>query len=147
MKKILASCAIALLAACVGCDNNGTPGGAGVSKNDSGRGLVSQPEETFSLSVPTLSTKLKQGETKSVTIGLKRGKNFSDDVHMKFDNVPKGVSIDPATPAIKASETECHLKIKVADDAAVGDFTVKVMGEPSKGAAATNDLKITVDKK
>ena len=146
MKRILASAAAALLAACIGCMDNGTPGGPGASKSDSGRSHVSQPEDTFSLSVPTFSTKLKQGETKVVTIGLKRGKNFSDDVQLKFDNVPKGVSIDPVAATIKASETEAQIKIKVADDAAVGDFTVKVMGEPSKGPAATNELKITVAK-
>jgi uncharacterized membrane protein len=147
MKKILAGCVVAALAAFVGCDKSGTPGGPGVSKSDSGRGIVSQPEDTFSLSVPTLSTKIRQGETKTMMISLKRGKNFSEDVHLKFDNLPKGVTMDPAAPTIKSSETEIQIKIKAADDAALGDFTVKLMGEPSKGTTATNEVKITVDKK
>jgi uncharacterized membrane protein len=147
MKKIIAMSALALSVACLGCEKSGTPGGPGVSKSDSGRGIVSQPEETFSLSVPPLSTKIKQGEMKTVTISVKRGKNFSDDVHMKFDNLPKGVTLDPAAPTIKASENDSQIKIKAADDAAVGDFVLKIMGEPSKGAAASNDLKITVEKK
>src|SRR5262245_65786810 len=147
MKKIIAFSVLAFSVACIGCDKSGTSGGPGVSKSDSGRGVVSQPDETFSLSTPTLSTKIKQGEMKTVTISVKRGKNFGDDVNMKFDNVPKGVSLDPAAPMVKASDNDSQIKIKAADDAALGDFVVKVTGEPSKGAAATNDLKITVEKK
>jgi hypothetical protein len=38
------------------------------------------------------------------------------------------------------------MMFKVADNAAVGDFTIKVKGHPSKGSDATNEFKITVSK-
>lgn len=147
MKRILAGCAVAILAACVGCDNKSSSGGPGVSKSDSGRNIISQADDTFSLSVPTLSTSIKQGETKKVTISIKRGKNFAEDVHLKFENVPKGVTFDPASPMIKSSEKEQEITIKAADDAAIGDFNVKVAGHPAKGPPAANEFKLKVEKK
>ena len=146
MKRILAGCAIAMFMACVGCDK-GSSGGPGVSKSDSGRNVVSQADETFSLSPPTLSTSVKQGEMKKITIGIHRGKNFAEDVHLKFDNVPKGVTFDPSSPTLKASEKEQEITVKAADDAAIGDFNIKVTGQPTKGPPATNEFKLKVDKK
>jgi len=111
------------------------------------RPLVGQAEETFTLSVPTLSVKIKQGETKTIDISEKRGKNFDQDVTLKFEGLPKGVTIEPAAPVIKHGDTDAQVKIRAADDAAVGDFTVRVIGHPTKGADATSDLKITVTKR
>ena len=37
--------------------------------------------------------------------------------------------------------------VTAADEAALGDFTIKVTGHPTKGADASNEFKITVDKK
>jgi len=109
--------------------------------------LIGQKEETFTLSVPTLSTHIKQGETKTVSISAKKGKNFDEDVTLKFGDLPKGVTVDPASPAIKHGDTKADVTVHAADDAAVGDFTVKVTGHPSKGADATDEMKITVSKK
>jgi len=109
--------------------------------------LVGQADETFTLSVPTFSQKIKQGETKTISISEKRGKNFAEDVTLKFEDLPKGVTIEPAAPMIKHGDTDAQLKIHASDDAAVGDFTVRVVGHPTKGANATTDLKITVTKK
>ena len=36
------------------------------------------------------------GETKEVTLGIKRGKNFDQDVNVKLDGLPKGVTAEPA---------------------------------------------------
>lgn len=145
MKRMGAALAVAALIALAGC-NKGTEGGPGATKA-SNRGGFGQAEDTFSLTVPSLSTKLKQGESKVVDIGIKRGKNFDQDVALKFDGVPQGVTIDPASAVVKHGDTETKITVKAADDAAVGDFTVKVTGHPAKGADATNDLKLTVEKK
>ena len=48
---------------------------------------------------------------------------------------------------IKRADTDSKITIKAADDAAVGEFTVKVTGHPSRGTDATNDFKVTVEKK
>ncbi len=155
MKNIFLATAVLALIGLVGC-NNGTPGGPGVdkAKTQEKNSTVSraehgvrQAEDTFTLNPPHLSTKIKQGEAKEVTIGIKRGKNFDQDVALKLEGLPSGVTADPASPTIKKSETEAKINLKAANDAAVGDFTVKVTGHPSQGADATNEFKLTVAKK
>jgi hypothetical protein len=147
MKRLFAGLiAVVAVAGFVGCDK-GTPGGAGVTTTGDRGPHVGQAEDTFSLTVPTLSTHLKQGEAKVVAIGISRGKNFDGDVAVGFDNLPKGVTVDPAAPALKHGEKEVKVTVKAADDAALGDFAVKVVGHPAKGPDATNELKLTVEKK
>jgi uncharacterized membrane protein len=99
------------------------------------------------LGLPTLSTHLKQGEAKQVDISIDRGKNFDQDVTIKFEGLPQGVSIEPGSPAIKHGEKDVKVTVKASDSAALGDFTVKVTGQPATGAAATHDLKLTIEKK
>jgi uncharacterized membrane protein len=140
-----------------GC-NNGTPGGPGADKDkdkdkekpsvlQQAKDAVVQPEGTYSLTLPVLSTRLKQGEAKVVTVGIRRGKNFDEDVALKFDGAPQGVTVDPATASIKHGEKEAKVTVKTADDAAVGEFTIKVTGHAEKGTDASNNLKIIVEKK
>ena len=93
MKSTLVAVAASALIAFVGC-NSGTPGGPGAEKEKDKKSRVErvedrvrQAEDTFSLSVPTFSTKIKQGESKAVTVGISRGKNFDEDVALKFDGL------------------------------------------------------------
>ena len=51
---------------------------------------------------------------------------------MKFTEVPKGVTLKPASPMIKHGDKEAKVKVKVADDAALGTFGIKIAGEPAK---------------
>jgi hypothetical protein len=145
MKRILAAALVAVVGSSVlvGC-GTGSQGGPGAANKG---GVTSPADEAFTLSVPTLSTKLKQGEARVVEVGIKRGKNFGQDVAVHLDGLPKGVSADPASPDIKAGQDEAKVTLKAADDAALGDFTVKVTGHPKTGADATNEFKLTVEKK
>ena len=140
---------LATLLAFAGCGGTGTPGGPG-TKTDGGqpdKRTVGKPaEETFTIDVPLTSTKVKQGESKSITFALKRGANFDEDVTLKFDNLPKGLTIEPSSPKIPKSEKEVRATIKAAEDAAIGDFTIKVTGEPSRGKPAANTLNVAVEK-
>jgi len=150
MKRILltAAAAVAVGFGLVGCDK-GTPGGPGATGTGSHSvsTAISTAEDTFTLSTPTLSTHIKQGESKVVTIGIKRGKNFGQDVSLKLDGLPEGVTADPSAPSIKAGDEDAKVTFKASDKAALGDFTVNVTGHPGKGADASNDLKLTVEKK
>jgi hypothetical protein len=149
MKRSLAGLLLMALVAFTGCNwgTKATPGGPGATNTSAKAPLYGQADDTFNLSVPFLSTTLKQGETKAVSMGIKRGKNFDQDVALKFDDLPKGVTLDPASPVIKHGDTEAKLTLKAADDASLGDFTVKVTGHPTKGPDASTEFKITVDKK
>jgi uncharacterized membrane protein len=146
MKTQIAGLLVAALVVFTGC-NKGTPGGPGATNPNAKKPVVGQAEETFTLSVPTLSTTVKQGDTKTIEIGIKRGKNVDEDVTLKFADVPTGLTIEPARPVIKRGDTEAKLTLKAADNAALGDFTIKVTGHPTKGADASNEFKLTVSKK
>lgn len=109
--------------------------------------LTVAPRDTFTLSMPFWTTALKQGESKSVTIAIARDKQFDQDVTIKFEGLSKGMSVEPTTAVIKNGEKEAKFILKAADDAALGDFAIKVTGHPTKGADATHDFKFAVAKK
>ena len=148
MKSLCVGLLVAALAISTGCDGKSTSGGPGAT-NTSGnkKPQVGQSENSFKLSPPKLATRLKQGEAKDDTIGIDRGKNFDQDVTLKFEGLPKGVTIDPASPTIKHGDKEAKVTVKAAGDAAVGDFTVKVVGKPNDGPEAANELKLTISQK
>jgi len=136
-----------------GC-NQGTPGGPGVQPSSTpqtystNKPVVENSKETFSLKLPVLSTSLKQGETKSVDISISRGTDFTDDVNLQFSSTPDGISIDPASPMLSKSDKDIKINVTAAENAPLGDFTVKVTGHPTKGGPdAQNELKITVSAK
>jgi uncharacterized membrane protein len=145
MKKLFVGLLGAALLAVAGC-HPGTTGGPG-TPGGKGSVLGGLAENTFKLDTPTLSTKIKQGETKDVTISIDRGKNFDQDVTLKFEDLPAGVKIEPAGTVIKHGDKEAKVTVHAADDAAVGDFTVQAVGQPAKGETASSKLKITVEKK
>ena len=148
MKRLYGGLLVASFVAFTGCNNKSTSGGPGATHTGSGKETqFGQADNSFKLSTPTLATKLKQSESKVATIGIKRGKNFDQDVTLKFEGVPQGVSIDPTSHTIKHGEEEAKVTIKAAEDAAVGDFTVKVAGHPKEGPDAFSDLKLDVSKK
>lgn len=152
MKSFLTGWLVLVLAlvAFTGCDR-GTSGGPGATDPKTKQPLVGQVDNTFNLSVPSSlpfeSTTLKQGETAQVVVGISRGKNFDQDVTLKFIDLPSGVSIDPASSDLKRGDKEAKFTLKATDEAALGDFTVNVSGHPAEGADAKNHFKITVAKK
>ena len=109
-----------------------------------------KPRATFSLDPPgnaLWSAGVKQGETKNYTVAIGRDSEFKDDVTVKFDNLPKGVTIEPASPVIKNGESEAKVVVKAAPDAVVGDYKLKVTGHPSKGADVTREMGFKVSAK
>lgn len=144
MKYILTVIATGALAILAGCER-GTSGGPGATEASSTPGIMSQAEDTFSLVVP--SAKLTQGSAEAVTIGIRRGQNFGQDVSLKLGALPEGVRLDTASPQIKHGDTEIEISLQAAEDAALGDFTVSVTGEPATGAAAVGEMKIVVAKR
>ena len=109
--------------------------------------LTVAKKDTFTLSVPFWTTGFKQGEAKAVSISIARDKRFDQDVQLSFTALPKGITVEPASPVIKNGETESKLIFKAADDADLGDFAVIMTGHPTKGADATHEFKFTVAKK
>lgn len=143
MKRSFTGLLVAALVAAAGC-SQGKPGGPGAADPSAKKPLFGQAKETFTLSVPTLSTTLKQGDTHESSIGIKRGKNFDEDVTLAFADVPEGVTLEPTSPVIKGGDTEAKVTFKAGEDAPLGDFKVKVTGHPTNGADASNEFKLTV---
>jgi len=106
--------------------------------------IAVDPENTFRLDAPNLGTTIKQGETKVVTIGISRSKNFDQDVTLMFQDLPKGISIEPAEPMIKHDEKEVKFNVTAAADAAVNDFSIKMIGHPASGKDATDTFMLKV---
>ena len=134
------------MVAFTGC-SQAVPGGPGVTTPTQKPPAYGEVDRTFNLTVPHMSTTIHQGETKEVSIGIERGKNFEEDVTLEFADGPKGVTLTSANPVILHGGTEAKVILKATDDASLGDFTVKATGHPTKGGDATNQFKITVAKK
>jgi uncharacterized membrane protein len=143
------------LAALVGC-NTSPPGGATTRSSygthtsapgPSTSQTTADKNATFTVAAPSLSTHVKQGETKTVTVSLHRGSTFHDDVTLRVE-APKGLKVDPMELVAKASDKADDIPIHVtADkDAAIGDHEVRVTGTPAKGAPTSVDIKVTVSK-
>jgi uncharacterized membrane protein len=108
---------------------------------------VGTNENTFTLNTPTLATDIKQGETKVISLGISRGKNFGQDVKLEITGAPQGVKITSPSTEFKASQEKMDISIEATKDAALGEYVVTLTGTPEKdGAKATSQLKINVKK-
>jgi hypothetical protein len=143
MKKSLNGWTLAAILAIAGC-NQGTPGGPGATKDNT---KLNQADSTFNLSVPVLASSVKQGNQIEATVGINRAKNFAEDVSLKFADVPKGVTVEPANPSIHHGDTSAKIKFTAIDDAPLGDFKIKVIGHPDKGSDAQVEFKLEVSAK
>jgi uncharacterized membrane protein len=154
MKGLFTGLVMLSLTAFVGCSssNSGTSnkvGGPGATQEGTDRkGSILGPKEgEFSLSPPTFAKKIKQGASDVVTIEIKRGKNFDEDVALSFDGVPDHVSLDPKLAAIKKGEENAKITVKVGEGAGLGDHTITVTGKPTKGEPASAKFTLTVEAK
>src|SRR4051794_30219282 len=113
MKLFATGTVIIGLAALAGC-NSSPPGGnttrssathaaGGTTTTTTTETGTGNKHETFTISAPTLATHLKQGETETVKVSVKRGSAFHEDVTLKFE-APKGLKVDPETLTVKASD-------------------------------------------
>lgn len=140
MKNTFVGLTLLALVALNGC-TQGTPGGPGASGAQPSMG---QAEDTFNLSVPMMSSSLQQGAQVDAVVGIKRAKNFDEEVALQFADVPQGVVIEPANPVIKRGDAEAKVVFKAGDEAPIGDFKIKVTGHPTKGGDAEIEFKLTV---
>jgi len=123
----------------------------GCNKEDTDRNIkrTSEPggragDDTFSLTVPALATDVRQSQLQTVQVVVVRGAGFKQGVKLEV-KAPAGLSIDPASPRIEASEKpEVQLKVTAAEDASLGDHKVQVRAVPDKGEATTAEFVVRV---
>jgi len=122
----------------------GTPGKGKASPHELKITVSKKADKAaVSISVPTLSTHVQQGASKEVSISAK---GIKEDVTLKFDSLPPGVTVDPANPIAKNGE-EVKVNVKATPEAGLGDKTIKVIAHPATGTDFEQDLKVTIEKK
>jgi uncharacterized membrane protein len=133
MKKVIAITIVLTLVLAAVSSGTDSPKGGSVGKG-----------EGFKIDVPSSYTKVKPGETQTVTIKLQRGEAFKQDVKLEIE-AAKGISIDPAKVIIKASDKpDVQLTITVPKDAALGEYKVSVTGTPETGEPTSVEFKVKV---
>ena len=139
MKKTIAFTIVLtlVLAAVSGCTEKpkGGPEGGSVGKG-----------EGFTIDVPNFDTKIKQGETQSVTLSLDRGASFKQDVTLEINLAGgKGITFEPAKLVVKASDKpDVQLQVSAAKDAAISEYRVSVTGTPETGEPASMEFNLKV---
>src|SRR5688572_13036566 len=142
MKWLSVAMTLVLAVSLVGC-GRGTPGGPGTAKKvettrDPNTGETKSTvstttvdsDATFKLKPPLTSVNVKRGEKIETSVGISRGSKFDQDVTLKFDNMPKGVSIEPASPQLRKGTDEAKFYVSAAKDAEPGNYTIKANGRP-----------------
>jgi uncharacterized membrane protein len=124
---IVMSLSVMVVAGCQSSSGGGMSGGEG-----------------FKIVIPMFDTKIKQGETASVNIALNRGKYFKRDVTLEI-KASKGISVEPTTVLVKASEKpDVVLRITAAKDAALGEYKIFVKGTPETGETTSTEHTVKV---
>jgi uncharacterized membrane protein len=132
MKTVITIVMTLALATLFGCQSSSEKGGS-VLKG-----------EGFKIAVPTLDTKLQQGEVQNVTVSLERGEYFKQDVKLQIE-ASKGISVEPTSVTIKANEKpDVQLRITAAKNAAIGEYNVSVKGIPKTGESTSTAFTVKV---
>jgi uncharacterized membrane protein len=115
-------------------------------QSDSPKGGSTLKGEGFKIAVPTFDTKVKQGETQSVTISLERGESFKQDVTLEIKLFKgEGLTFDPAKIIVKASDKpDVQLTITALKNAALGEYKVFVTGTPTTGEQTSVEFNVKV---
>ncbi len=139
MRVLCLSLCVAGLVVMTGC-NNTTTGGPGATPTNA------TADNTFNLELPSTTTSLHQGEKKEVTITIKAGKAFNQEVPLKF-TLPEGIRIEPASPVIKQGEKDIKVMVEATDTAPEGTREITVNAAPHSGTPGTGKFKVDVTKK
>jgi uncharacterized membrane protein len=132
MKTAIALLLSVTLLAVIGCES---PSGGGMSS-----------DQGFKIVVPVFDKTVKQGETRTVTIDLNRGKYFKQDVKLDI-KASKGISVEPVGAMVRASDAPgVSLRITVAADAALGEYKIYITGTPTTGEPTSIDFGVKVVK-
>jgi uncharacterized membrane protein len=124
---IVAGLASLIIAGC------GSPKGGGLSA-----------DEGFRLDTPFFTTNITQGDRKTVTVSVDRDKYFKEDVRLQAESSP-GISVDPTDVLVRADESaDVQFQISAAEDAALGEYIVRVKGTPETGQSTSTEIKVKV---
>jgi hypothetical protein len=102
---------------------------------------VADPSSTFTLKV-TGEADLKRGERKEVVIAIDRGRDFKEEVTLKF-TAPRGLKVTPNEVMVPAGEKEAKVTIESEAGVPAGEMNIEVTGMPPTGSPTT--LRVPVE--
>jgi uncharacterized membrane protein len=121
------------LAALYSCQTSSSPQGGNVAE-----------DEGFKIVVPAGTTEIKQGEIQTAVVALHRDSYFKQNVRLQV-NTTKGISVDPTSVLIKSNDKpEVQIRITVAKDASLGEYSVRVEGTPETGEPTSTIFTVRV---
>ena len=111
-----------------------TSGGCALNRSEKG-GEISLSNSEFRISAPVMGTSVKQGQVQTVQVNLHRGAQFNQDVDIRV-KTPDGLSVEPESITIRASDPAAvQLVLTADDDAPIVTLQVEVEGTPKRGKA------------
>ncbi len=125
-----------------GCSEETPPGGPGAATVTED-GDPAQPDQTFTLTMPTGATNIEQGSSQTVSIGVDRGEQFQEEVTVTFQP-PQGVTIEPEQLTLAAGQDEGEVTVKVDPTVQPGEMLIQVTGEGGSGPPSPGQLTIEV---
>jgi uncharacterized membrane protein len=125
------------LVALAGCHNTSATGGG------------TQTGGTFKFEAPKMATTVKHGASETIKVKVDK-KDFKDDVHLSVvppeEAKDMKVEVDPKT--LKASDpAEVNVKVTVGDKTPPGEYKIRIIGKPSKGAETDSIVIVKVPEK
>ena len=134
MNKVIMVVTAVALSLVVGC---GSPKGGGMSTDQGFRLSTSLGSSIF-------ATSIKQGDRKTVTVSVKRDEYFKQDVRLQATASP-GISVEPTNVLVRASDSpDVQLQITAPQDAAIGEYQVRVNATPETGQPTAMEIKVKV---
>ena len=119
-------------------------GGCGMTSNSPQGGGMGK-DEGFKIGTPMTGVKLKQNETRTIKVELKRGKFFHQDVTVQA-RASEGITVEPAEVTLRASDpAQMILLVSAGKDTAIGEHRVYLKGVPQTGEPAMAGVKVTVE--
>lgn len=109
-------------------------------------------EGTFKLKGPSnvTATEIKHSEQKTVDIDVNADKGFKEGITFsaKVEPADKGVTAEVSPKELKPGDyKKVELTVKAGDKAAPGEYTVTVLGKPTKGNETSVGVKFKVPEK
>lgn len=121
-------------------DHNATPsaGPAAPDMRD-----TSARDNTFTLKVPALTTKIERGAAAEVDLRLSRGSAFKQVVKLEF-KAPEGLKIDPADVAFAGDQDSLKISVTADDNTPEGEHQIEVTATPESGKAVKEIFAVNV---
>jgi hypothetical protein len=162
MRLASAAALFGMVVAVAGCSQESTPGGPGASSatkmntsttttptsstsvtTTANKPVVTDPNNTFTLKLPEMTTTVRPGKKEEVTISISRGSAFKESVKIQF-RAPKGVTITPTDPVIAAGQNKVSVTVQSTKEASVGKTKIEVMAVPESGRSVSLEMPIEV---